>query len=62
MAIRYYTYENDIVLDMFAGSFTTAIVASKLNRIGIGIELRKDLFEECIKSNIEKHNCKYSEL
>ena len=34
---------------MFGGSFTTAIVANKLNRIGIGFELRKDLFEECIK-------------
>ena len=26
---------------MFGGSFTTAIVANKLNRIGIGFELRK---------------------
>lgn len=62
MAIRYYSYEGDIVLDMFGGSFTTAIQAYKLNRIGVGIELRKDLFEECIKQNIEKHNCIYTEI
>ena len=62
MAIRYYSYEGDIVLDMFAGSFTTAIQAYKLNRIGVGIELRKDLFEECIKNNIEKCECKYFEI
>lgn len=62
MATRYYSYEGDVVLDMFGGSFTTAIQANKLNRIGVGIELRKDLFEECIKTNIESHDCEYSEL
>ena len=62
MAIRYYSYEGDIVLDMFGGSFTTAIQANKLNRIGVGIELRKDLFEECIKNNITNHGFNYTEL
>ena len=62
MAIRYYSYKGDIVLDMFGGSFTTAIQACKLERIGVGIELRKDLFEECIKSNIENNNCEYDEF
>jgi DNA modification methylase len=62
MAIRYYSYEGDIVLDMFGGSFTTAIQANKLNRIGVGIELRKDLFEECIKNNITNHGCNFTEL
>lgn len=62
MAIRYYSYEGDLVLDMFGGSFTTAIQAYKLNRIGVGIELRKDLFEECIKNNMEAHQCEYTEL
>jgi DNA modification methylase len=62
MAIRYYSYEGDVVLDMFGGSFTTAIQAYKLNRIGVGIELRKDLFEECIKTNIINHACEYSEI
>ena len=47
---------NEKVLDMFGGSFTTAIVANKLNRIGIGFELRKDLFEECIKKNLTNNN------
>lgn len=62
MAVRYYSYQGDIVLDMFSGSFTTAICANKLNRIGVGIELRKDLFETCIKKNIENHQCEYIEL
>lgn len=62
MAIRYYSYKNDIVLDMFGGSFTTAIEAYKLERIGVGIELRKDLFESCIKENITKNNCTFIEL
>lgn len=62
MAIQYYSYKGDIVLDMFGGSFTTAISANKLDRIGVGIELRKDLFEECIKKNIESYNCKYTEI
>ena len=47
---------------MFGGSFTTAIQANKLNRIGVGIELRKDLFEECIKNNITNHGFNYTEL
>lgn len=62
MAIRYYSYEGDIVLDIFSGSFTTAIQAFKLNRIGVGIELRKDLFEDCIKINIRNHKCNFIEL
>lgn len=48
MAILYYTYPGEIVLDPFAGSFTTAIVASRYNRIGVGIELNKDLFRESV--------------
>jgi DNA modification methylase len=62
MAVRYYSYEGDIVLDMFGGSFTTAIEAYKLKRIGIGIELRKDLFEDCIKTNITNNGCSYEEI
>lgn len=37
--------EGDIVLDPFAGSFTTCAVASKLKRKTIGIELNRDYFE-----------------
>ena len=62
MAIEYFSYKGDVVLDMFAGSFTTGIAAQKKNRIGLGFELRKDLFEECIKKNITNHECEYEEL
>lgn len=53
-AIKMFSYENEKVLDPFAGSFTSAIVANKLNRIGIGIELNKEIFENSIKKNISK--------
>ena len=62
MAVKFFSYKNEKVLDMFAGSFTTAIVANKLNRIGIGFELRKDLFEECIKKNLVNNNVIFEEF
>ncbi|HMS39619.1 MAG TPA: adenine-specific DNA-methyltransferase [Pyrinomonadaceae bacterium] len=34
--------ENDLVLDLFAGTFTTSFVAKKLNRRSIGIELQEE--------------------
>jgi len=34
--------ENDLVLDVFAGTFTTSFVAKQLNRRSIGIELQED--------------------
>lgn len=37
--------ENDIVLDPFSGSFTTASVAVKLNRKAIGIDLNPEFFK-----------------
>lgn len=37
--------EGDIVLDPFAGSFTTVAVAQKLKRIGIGIELNPEYYK-----------------
>jgi len=37
--------ENDIVMDMFLGSGTTAIVAKKLNRIFTGTEKEKEYYE-----------------
>lgn len=55
MAVNFYSYKGDLVLDPFAGSFTSCIVASKYKRIGIGCEIRKDLFSNAIKKNI-KHN------
>lgn len=56
-SIQYFTYPNEIVLDPFAGSFTTAIAASKLNRIGVGIELNKGLFRESVVKIVEKETC-----
>ncbi|PIN95399.1 site-specific DNA-methyltransferase, partial [Candidatus Pacearchaeota archaeon CG10_big_fil_rev_8_21_14_0_10_31_9] len=52
----------DIVLDPFAGSFTTAIVSNKLGRIGVGMELRKDLFENAIKDNLNKKEQDFEEF
>lgn len=62
MAIQFFTYKGDVVLDMFGGSFTTPIAAQKLGRIGVGLELRKDLFETCIKTNIETNGCLFTEV
>jgi len=71
MATLFYTYSGEIVLDPFAGSFTTAIVAAKHNRIGIGIELNKDLFHESVlkilkrvtsQSSLFDKTIKYAEL
>ena len=37
--------KGDIVLDPFAGSFTTVAVAQKLKRIGLGIELNPEYYK-----------------
>lgn len=52
MAIRLFSYPGEIVLDPFGGSMTTSIVASKLNRNGVGIEINKTMFEDSIRKNI----------
>lgn len=54
MAIKYFTYAGEKVLDPFSGSFTTGIVAKKLKRIGIGIDINKKLFRNVVKRRIEK--------
>lgn len=61
MAVKFFTYKGDIVLDPFAGSFTSAIVTNRLNRIGLGIEFRKDLFETAIKKNIISKEMEFEE-
>lgn len=43
--IKLHTKDNDVVLDCFMGSGTTAITCKKLNRDFIGIELDKDYYE-----------------
>lgn len=52
MAVKLYSYPGEIVLDPFGGSMTTPIVASKLGRNGVGIELNKAMFEDSIRKNI----------
>ncbi|HMN17862.1 MAG TPA: site-specific DNA-methyltransferase [Ignavibacteriaceae bacterium] len=43
--IKLFTNEGDIVLDPFMGSGTTVIVANKMGRYGIGIEILKEYFQ-----------------
>jgi site-specific DNA-methyltransferase (adenine-specific) len=43
------TNEGDMILDPFNGSGTTGIVASRLNRKYIGIEMEKDFLDLTIK-------------
>lgn len=61
MAVNFFTYKGELVLDPFAGSFTSCIVAQKYGRIGIGCELRKDLFGSAIKTNLKNKNIKFEE-
>ena len=50
-----YSYKGEKVLDPFGGSFTSIIIAKKLDRIGIGIELNKRMFREASLKNIKKN-------
>lgn len=52
MAIRYFSFPGDLVLDPFGGSFTTCISAFKLNRTGIGCEINREMYKEAIVSKI----------
>jgi len=55
MAIKFFSYVGEIVLDPFGGSMTSIISAYKNNRIGIGIELNKARFRMSILQNLKKH-------
>ena len=46
--LRHSSNENDIVLDCFLGSGTTALVCKKLHRHFIGVELDKKYYDMCI--------------
>ena len=48
-AIQMLTYKNDIVMDIFMGSGTTAIVAEFLKRFWIGIEISKEYCDVIVK-------------
>lgn len=43
--IRLFTKEHDVVLDPFMGSGTTVIVANKMGRIGLGIEIIEEYYK-----------------
>lgn len=43
--IKLFTKEGDVVLDPFMGSGTTVIVANKMGRVGIGIEILEEYFK-----------------
>ena len=42
--LNYYTQENDLILDPFMGSFTTAVACHKLKRRFIGAELDEEYY------------------
>ncbi|MCL6099335.1 MAG: site-specific DNA-methyltransferase [Bacteroidetes bacterium] len=43
--IKLFTKEGNVVLDPFMGSGTTAIVANKMGRVGLGIEIMKEFYK-----------------
>ena len=47
--IKLFTREDDIVLDPFMGSGTTAVAAIKLNRHFIGVEMEEEYYKHAIK-------------
>ena len=47
--IKKHSNENDVVLDTFLGSGTTAIASKKTNRIYKGCEISKEYYEKIIK-------------
>ena len=53
-AVKMFSYPDDIVLDPFGGSFTSVIAAKQLGRIGVGIELNKEMFGKSSMQNLTK--------
>ena len=47
--IRNSSKENDIVLDCFIGSGTTAVCCIKENRNYIGFEINKEFYKTCLE-------------
>ena len=50
--IKLFTKEGDVVLDPFAGSGTTLIVAQRMHRNSIGIEIKLDYYQQ-IKERLQ---------
>lgn len=46
--IKLFTQENDVILDPFLGSGTTCIVANRLNRNSIGIEMNEEYYQQIV--------------
>lgn len=61
-AVKTLSGEGELVLDPFAGSFTSAIEAVKLRRVGAGIEINKKMFRSSILANIKKHKLMIGEI
>ena len=53
-AVKMFSYPYEIVLDPFGGSFTSVIAAKNLGRIGVGIELNKEMFGKSSMQNLKK--------
>ena len=51
--INLYTYKNDLILDPFLGSGTTAIAAKLLERNFVGYEIKEE-YIEIAKNRIKK--------
>lgn len=47
--LRKHSNENDIIVDCFSGSGTTAVACKRLNRNFIGCELNKEFYEKSLK-------------
>ena len=47
LILKYFSNPNDIILDSFLGSGTTAAVAHKMNRKYIGIEMGEHVYNHC---------------
>lgn len=52
MAVNFFSYKGEIVLDPFGGSMASVIAAKQNGRIGVGIELNKNMFSKSIYKNI----------
>lgn len=54
MAIKFFSYSGEKILDPFGGSMTSVISAIQNNRVGIGIEINKHKFINSIRNNLQK--------